>query len=103
MTEAERKRRLTENEIVFRNWNESIHGTELSESDQSESDFLCECCDAECAENIRMPYSEYGKIHKQTDLFTIVPGHQVTSIERVLETREDYSIVQKELIPSGKR
>jgi hypothetical protein len=103
------KRRLIENELVFRESNESIkagidqlhemakeegyHPIELD--GDSQLNFYCECSDENCTQRIKLTPNEYEKLHKQRDIFTVVCGHELEDVEEVVEKRENYCVVRK--------
>lgn len=58
-------------------------------------DFLCECARSDCAELISMQVADYERIRARGDRFVILPGHEVVEIERVVEERNGYLVVEK--------
>lgn len=111
MTNSER--RLIENELVFRQFNESIQdGVEQVNRIAAEEGhhpieldnnmplhFYCECADENCKLRIRLSPDMYNRIHVGRDIFIIVPGHEVTAVEDVISQRKNYSIVKKHTVP----
>lgn len=104
-------RRLTENEIIFRQINERTHRGflevnrlakedhqyEFIMGDDAELDFYCECSNIKCEKRIRATLGDYGQIHREPDHFIVLPGHEVTKIERVIAKRPEYYTVQKRI------
>lgn len=103
------ERRQIENEMIFRRMNEKI-GKDLDDLDAvflSENtphlmwddtlllNFQCECSDETCTERIPIRLSVYKKIHENRNAFVIKLNHQVDSIENVILSEEQYSVVQK--------
>lgn len=103
------ERRQIENEMIFRRINEKI-GDDLDSLDAEhiEDDnfdlmwddkillsFKCECSDENCDQRIQIKLSVYKKLHENRNAFIIKPKHQVDSIEKVILTEEDYSVVEK--------
>lgn len=103
------ERRQIENEMIFRRGNEKV-GDELDELDAKliEEDypelirtediilhFKCECSDEDCDTRIPMLLSVYQKIHKNRKAFVIIPKHQVKKIEKVIASKDGYSVVEK--------
>lgn len=100
---------MAENEMVFREYNErinkgfdelkSIAKEERQEKymgiDDTSLMFYCECSDESCRKRVELKPSRYDKIHKHRNYFVIVPGHDVKSIERVIEENAEFSIVEK--------
>ena len=115
MNNAPSKRRMAENEVVFREYNERV-GKSFDElkrmakeanqesfirDDDTPLHFYCECSDENCRERIEMAPSRYKQIHKKRDRFVVIVGHEVKDIEHILEKQDGYSIVEK-LIPIPK-
>ncbi len=57
--------------------------------------FVCECSDLDCKEHVHTSIESYEKLHKRKDRFTIYPGHETPSVEKVVDQHEDFDIVQK--------
>ncbi len=103
------EQRQIENEMIFRRANEKV-GSSLDSLDAMHLEdgnpefvwdddivlhFKCECSDENCDARIPIKLSAYQKIHKNRDSFIIKPKHQVKSIEKVILTKSDYSVVEK--------
>jgi hypothetical protein len=58
-------------------------------------EFRCECGRPACEEFISMSVSAYEHVRADNDRFAVVPGHEDTEIERVVERGEGYAIVDK--------
>ena len=95
-TVDEREERVGRNEALFRQVNERLKEIGENFSLVSESaDFVCECGTAACAEPIRLPLTEYERIRSEPELFFVVPGHELSDVESVVETNEGYDVVRK--------
>ncbi len=83
----ERERRLTENELLFREVNERIDdvASQLG-GDDTTYEFLCECSDANCVERVALTVGQYRRLRARPLLFAVVDGHEMLDIERVVET-----------------
>jgi hypothetical protein len=103
------ERKKIENEMLFRRANEKI-GTDLDVVDANHiadgnphlvrSDdlllfFKCECSDEKCQTRVKLKLSKYRLIHLERSTFVIRPGHEIKSIEKVIEQNPTYSIVRK--------
>lgn len=102
-------RRLAENELAFRQPNEkTIQGMErlqelAKEDDQlsvlpisdMELQFYCECSDENCRQRIKLGIEDYRVIHEHRSRFLVVPGHDIPEVEKVIESKPDYAIVEK--------
>ena len=103
------ERRMAENEMVFREYNERIkkgfdelksiakdeRQKEYMGDDDTSLMFYCECSDESCRKRVELKPSRYDKIHKHRNYFVIVRGHEVKSIERVIEDNAAFCIVEK--------
>ena len=105
--------RLIENEVIFRGYNEGVqkgfeklkrtaeeqHWDEPVEQDDTELYFYCECSDDSCQERIELKPSRYNEVHEDRSQFVVVCGHEISKIEKVVETVKDYCIVRKHETP----
>ncbi len=95
-----RERRLAENEALFRQINEQIQVTAsrlgAGEADPHAYEYLCECSRRECMSRVRMSLQEYEEIRRSPIRFCIVDGHDLPEIERVVEERDGYVVIEKE-------
>lgn len=113
MAQTPSERRMTENEVVFRNFNESVQksfdtaqkiakedGQELIVHDQDfPLQFYCECSDENCQKRISITPHEYGSLHKRRNIFMVLPGHETNQIEQIVHTNDTYSLVEKFDVP----
>jgi hypothetical protein len=91
-----REERIGLNEAVFREVNERIE--QLAEQfglKEEQLDLVCECGKAECVERISMKHDEYESVRSESPLFAVFPGHVFPDVERVVEKRKGYDVVQK--------
>lgn len=107
------ERRLAENQVVFRQYNESVQKgfddlvslaketdqTHMINIDDNPLHFYCECSDENCRKRLQLKPSRYNEIHKRRDRFVIICGHEVASIERVVQREADCCVVQKNKKP----
>ena len=98
-----------ENEALFRGLNEQVQKSieEVNAvADEEEDDtirydssmdlhFFCECSDENCRKRIKMTINEYVAIHKDRKAFIVIPGHEFTPIEEVVDRKPDYNVVIK--------
>jgi len=64
-------------------------------------EIVCECGDLGCAEQLSIPASRYEDVRSDATWFVIVPGHDVTDLERVVASHPGYDIVQKRSIDAA--
>ncbi len=57
--------------------------------------FFCECSDVDCRRRIRLEPSRYEAIHRDPDLFVLLPGHELPEVESVVDQEFGYLIVRK--------
>lgn len=88
--------RIARNQALFRSVNEQIEITnERFGVAQESTDFVCECADEHCMEQIPVKLSEYEDVRLVPTHFIVKPEHVYREFERVLEDREDYVVVEK--------
>jgi hypothetical protein len=95
-----RKKRIGENESLFREVNErliDLNSTLGVNTDRLE--FLCECGNRECAEKIPMTQQEYEHLRSDAATFAVVPGHEIPDVEHVVDRKSVYIVVRKK--PGG--
>lgn len=106
---------MVENQSVFRRHNEQVqkdmaqvHGMMETDGyssavsyDEMPLHFFCECSDEHCEIRIEMHPANYRRIHRNRKRFIIKPGHEVPSIEKVVERSDDYIVVEKFIGPAG--
>ena len=85
-------RKGAHNQALIRAVNERIE--ELAE-DAAHPDFLCECADSDCIEQIELSIAEYEAIRSSPVRFPVKPGHDYPEFERVVEEHEGYVVVEK--------
>jgi hypothetical protein len=89
-----REERLVRNEALFRQVNERLR--ELGESFSvvaEKADFICECSNERCAEQIQLPLEEYERIRSDPTHFVVIRGHQIPAIESVAYELSDRLVV----------
>jgi hypothetical protein len=93
----DRARRVGLNEAIFRQVNEQIrdlnrdfgleHGTMA---------VICECGHSDCTERLELPVQEYERVRGDARHYLIAKGHEIPSVESVVEQNESYDVVQKD-------
>jgi hypothetical protein len=81
---TEQEVRIAHTEALFRDVNERIAET-VQRFDAKETEFVCECADPECAERIPATLDQYEQVRSDGTHFLLVPGHEDTKVERVVE------------------
>jgi hypothetical protein len=96
--EQARRRRLADNERVFREFNVDMKraAEELgSPSRDGRVRFLCECSDTTCIDRVYLTPDEYHRIRSNERWFVIACGHEIADIEDVVEDHGRFCIVEK--------
>jgi hypothetical protein len=83
------------NEEVFRSINERIEKGAKQHGVDQLLPFHCECATEGCVETIELAPVEYDRIAAQVALFVVVPGHETTGVETVVERHRSYLVVEK--------
>ena len=96
-----RARRMRENEELMEELNRRMEQTleEIREEQDDDPDapiaFLCECSHLDCRERIQLEPSRFDRIHRDADVFILVPGHEIPEVERIVDQERDFLIVRK--------
>jgi hypothetical protein len=81
-------------EALFRDVNERIaESAQRFEADSTQ--FVCECADPNCTHRLQATLDEYEDVRSDGATFMLAPGHAHTDIERVLEDRGRFHVVEK--------
>lgn len=92
----EQGRRVGLNEALFRQVNEEIRGlTSTFGTDGGTMAVVCECGDAACTEQLEVGISDYERVRSDSRMYVIAHGHEIPELERVVESRDGWEIVQK--------
>ena len=87
-------RRLAQNETIFREVNEHVRKAE----ERVRHDFprfVCECSKIDCDEQIPVEIDDYRAVRAHPARFLVATGHGNDQIEKVVESRANYDIVEK--------
>ena len=90
----EEKVRRAQTEALFRDVNERI-AESAERFDVESTEFICECADATCADRVEATLDEYEEVRADATTFLLVPGHSHADIERVVEDRGRFHVVEK--------
>lgn len=95
MSEA-REERLAQNEVIFRTINENILGLAEKLGRDAPYDFICECATSGCFERLRLTVEEYERVRATGTHFLVAAGHEDIEVEQVIDTHEEYVVVEKD-------
>ena len=90
----EDKVRRAHTESLFRSVNERIAAS-AERFDADSTQFVCECADPHCTHRLAASLDEYEEVRADGATFMLAPGHAHGDIERVLEDRGRFHIVEK--------
>jgi hypothetical protein len=89
------QRRVAVNESVFRDVNEAIErGLWPGEGDSLVA-FRCECASLECNRLVELTPKAYERVRENPRRFIVLRGHELPEVETVVETHDEYLVVQK--------
>jgi hypothetical protein len=81
-------------ESLFRDVNERIaESAQRFEADTTQ--FVCECADSNCTHRLQATLDEYEDVRSDGATFMLEPGHERKDIERVVERRGRFHVVEK--------
>lgn len=88
--------RAARNEALFRRVNERLEEVNEAFAPITEyGEFVCECADVDCAEQIQLTLPAYEAVRSVPTRFVVKPRHVVPRDERVVEEHADYLVVEK--------
>lgn len=92
-----RLERIAKNEEVFRATNREIERAEEQAGPAADGilEVICECGRESCNGVITLSLSDYEDVHGQKDRFVVLRGHESPEIERVVDDRGDFLVVDK--------
>jgi hypothetical protein len=79
---------------MFRSVNERVEEVVHPEPNE-EIDFLCECGDDRCVEEVTLTRLEYERVRADGAQFVVTPGHEIPRIENVVMQGERFLVVRK--------
>jgi hypothetical protein len=92
---TEREERVGRNEVLFRAVNERIEEIQSGQAVAGYFDFICECGDKDCIEQVSLTLVEYERIRSDSVQFVVLPGHEDAEIESIVRKDERFSVVRK--------
>jgi hypothetical protein len=86
--------RIATTEAIFRTVNERIAET-AERFDSAEAEFVCECEDRSCTHRVEASLDEYERVRAEATHFLLAPGHDNERVERVIERKSRFWVVEK--------
>jgi hypothetical protein len=90
-----REERLAQNEALFRAANERMAEWEERHRIEATELYFCECANPDCREKVPLRESDYERVRQDSDHFFVVPGHEVIDVETVIESHQDWALIEK--------
>jgi hypothetical protein len=85
--------RLARNQTLFREVNERM--LDLNGGQDGSMVFVCECSNVDCTATMAIRKADYESVRAHPTFFAIVPGHEILEIEKIIDQRNGFTIVQK--------
>ena len=85
---------MAKTESLFRDVNERI-ATAAGGFGSNDAEFVCECADPTCVDRVEVPLEVYEEVRAEPTTFILANGHEEGSIEKVVEKRRRFQIVEK--------
>jgi hypothetical protein len=96
----ERGKRIGQNESVFREVNERLRKMGETFSLVAErAEFICECGNSACVEQISMALADYERVRSDPKWFVLAKGHEESDYERLVFEGDTWVVVEK--LPGG--
>lgn len=92
------KERLARNEAIFRNVNERVEEVASSfdlGSGDATTEFVCECSDGGCFQQVSLSLKEYEDVRSSPIRFALHIGHPDLTVDRVVAENERFVTVEK--------
>jgi len=98
-----RANRIALNESAFRELNETLEANvHRGKQEGRLAGFVCECGDGDCEAIVHVELSAYEAIRQDSQLFFVVPGHEISEVEDVVDGEADhYRVVRKHEAVAG--
>ena len=92
----QRKLRIADNESRFRAINERLRNDlRAVPDDEAPVEFVCECGRVDCVQPVPLTLDEYEAIRASPFDFAIVPGHEASDVEDVVDVNDRFAHVRK--------
>ena len=89
------KQRLGANEAVLRQINEGIERGQWPGEEEAPVGFRCECARLGCNLLLDLTLAEYEHVRSAPRRFVMIDGHELPTVEVVIERQPGYVIVEK--------
>jgi hypothetical protein len=86
--------RIARTEALFRDVNERI-AESAQRFGSDDASFVCECADVSCTSRVDAPMETYDDVREDGAQFLVADGHQLDGVERVVDRKKDFVVVEK--------
>jgi hypothetical protein len=86
---------MATNESAFRDVNEGIARGQWPGEQDALASFRCECARLGCTDLIDLTPRSYAEVRTHPRRFVVLPGHETSDVEKVIERRDGYLVVEK--------
>jgi hypothetical protein len=90
-----REERMARNEKMFQEVNREIEKLEEKLGRRETLAILCECSKKHCLDGFDVELAVYQRVRTNPLLFFVVPGHEDSEVERVVEQTQTFLVVEK--------
>jgi len=94
-TPEAQSRNVVLRQVLYREVNQRIESLGENFSLDGRLALLCECGNSGCNGRIELSDGEYEAVRRFPTRFVVLPGHEIADVERVVETRPAYLVVEK--------
>ena len=92
---GETARRIAQRQALLREVNKRIHEIAGDFGAAEGFSILCECASSECQERIELTQTEYEHLRRMPTRFAVLRGHDVPTVERVVQANDRFVTVEK--------
>ncbi|HEX3362998.1 MAG TPA: hypothetical protein VHS74_18540 [Solirubrobacterales bacterium] len=95
------ERKAEEPRFVARAASAEVNGRRVNEAIErgtaaaQDAVFVCECGNLGCTDTVELTIAEYEMVRSSFDRFLVIPGHEIESVEDVVERHDGYLVVVK--------
>jgi hypothetical protein len=92
-----REERIALNEVLFRDLNERVEQilTTVANERPEALEIFCECGTGDCVAKLTLSLADYEGVRAHPERFIVAPDHDTPEVERVVEKRAGYWVVEK--------
>jgi hypothetical protein len=81
----------TRSQLLFRELNQQLRKI----AGGGAVDVVCECVNGACLDRLMVPLDEYEAVRRFPTRFVVKEGHVASDVERAVESRDGYVVVEK--------